>query len=84
MSNFSYAIIKTVNDIAMLPNILAKAVNFVTHNGHKNISNKNISKTYGGFTNSDWEKVGNDMKRALISFEKQDSCSPKEPDNKTG
>ncbi|ESS02204.1 hypothetical protein FEZ37_10620 [Limosilactobacillus fermentum] len=65
MRNFVNVTIKTVNDIAMLPNILAKAVNFVTHNGHKN-----ISKTYGGFTNSDWGKVGNDMKRGLISFGK--------------
>lgn len=65
MKSFVNVTIKTVNDIAMLPNILVKAVNSVIHNGYKD-----ISKTYGGFTNSDWEKVGNDMKRGLISFGK--------------
>ncbi|MGU9984467.1 hypothetical protein [Limosilactobacillus fermentum] len=33
-------------------------------------THKTINKTYGGFTNSDWEKIGNDMKRGLISFGK--------------
>ncbi len=65
MRNFVNITIKTVNDITMLPNILGKAVNSVIHTEYKN-----ISKTYGGFTNSDWEKVGNDMKRGLISFGK--------------
>lgn len=35
-------------------------------------THKTINKTYGGFTNSDWEKIGNDMKRGLISFGKAD------------
>lgn len=65
MREFFNVTIKTVNDIATLPNILGKVINSVAHDRCES-----ISKTYGGFTNSDWTKVGNDMKRGLISFGK--------------
>lgn len=58
--------IKTVNDLIMLPSSLGKLLGV---NHFK--SCKPSSETYGGFTNSDWKKVGNDMRRGLISFEKE-------------
>ncbi|MEK1435116.1 hypothetical protein HCZ13_03430 [Limosilactobacillus fermentum] len=65
MQDFFNITIKTVNDLAMLPSIFGKVIGVKTVKTHKT-----INKTYGGFTNSDWEKIGNDMKRGLISFGK--------------
>lgn len=66
MQDFFNLTIKTVNDLIMLPNILGKVIGVNHFKSHKP-----LNETYGGFTNSDWKKVGNDMKRRLISFGKE-------------
>lgn len=66
MQNFLNVTIKAINDFTILPNALGRAFGSAMNNQCKTIS----KKTYGGFTDSDWGKVGNDMKRGLISFGK--------------
>lgn len=66
MQDFFNLTIKTVNDLAMLPNVFKKVLG-VRSNSR---SYKRANKTYGGFADSDWAKIGNDMKRGLISFGK--------------
>lgn len=65
MREFFNLTIKTANDLVMLSNTLGKVF-------RKSFSKivRTKRQTYGGFTSSDWEKVGNDMKRGLISFGK--------------
>ncbi len=60
--------IKKINDLAMFPNILGRVVGTEPKK-----LNETAVKAYGGFTNSDWQKVGNDMKRGLITFGKTKS-----------
>lgn len=66
MQDFLNLTIKTVNDLAMLPNVFKKVLGIRSHK----VPHKANSESYGGFVNSDWVKVGNDMKRGLISFGK--------------
>lgn len=66
MQDFFNLTIKTVNDLAMLPNVFKKVLG-IKQNG---ASRKPGAKAYGGFVDSDWVKIGNDMKRGLISFGK--------------
>ena len=54
--------IKKINDLAMFPNVLGRVVG---------IKPKKLNET--AVTNSDWQKVGNDMKRGLITFGKAKS-----------
>ena len=66
MQDFFDITIKTVNDLALLPNIFGKLF------GNKIKRTQTVnSKDYGGFTESDWLKVGNDMKRGLLCFSKR-------------
>lgn len=60
--------IKKINDLAMFPNVLGRVVGIKPKK-----LNETAVKTYGGFTNSGWQKVGNDMKRGLITFGKAKS-----------
>lgn len=64
MQDFFNLTVKVVNDLATLPNVFRKVL------GVRSVSRKSANKTYGGFVDSDWVKIGNDMKRGLISFGK--------------
>lgn len=61
MQNFASTFIKTVANAAEFPFVALKSI----HNPKQRINKPN---SYGDFTESDWKKVGNDMKRGLINF----------------
>lgn len=63
MHNFINLSIKIFTDIAEIPGETLKL--FI---GQK--QKYQIEENYGGFTINDWKKIGNDMKRGLISFGK--------------
>ncbi|WP_040468052.1 hypothetical protein [Limosilactobacillus gastricus] len=46
----------------------------------KELNRRNDYKNVGGFTYSDWEKVGHDMNRSLISLSKKDDISVSDHD----
>lgn len=61
MQNFINTFVKVFTNVAELPRLVLRPV--------QNIKVKSAKGTnYGGFTYTDWKKVGNDMKRGLISF----------------
>lgn len=63
MQNFINSSIKVVTNMAEIPNAIVKTMR--TSNSSSSVSKE---KSYGGFTDEDWKKVGNDMKRGLIKF----------------
>lgn len=63
MQNFISSSMKVVANMAEIPNAIMKTIR--TPDSKSQISKE---RNYGGFTNEDWKKVGNDMKRGLIKF----------------
>ncbi|KXN75971.1 hypothetical protein [Lactobacillus johnsonii] len=61
MQNFVNAFVKVFTNVADLPRLVLQP-------GHDLKAKSVKTNNYGGFTYSDWKKVGNDMKRGLISF----------------
>ena len=61
MQNFVNTFVKVFTNVAELPHLVLRP--------ERAIKTKTLKiDNYGGFTYSDWKKVGNDMKRGLISF----------------
>lgn len=62
MQNFVNTFVKVFTNMAELPRLVVQPVH--------DFKIKPVKvNSYGGFTYSDWKKVGNDMKRGLISFD---------------
>ncbi|RVU71239.1 MULTISPECIES: hypothetical protein [Lactobacillus] len=63
MQKFISSSVRIVTNIAEIPNELLKSIR-----APKIKPQIHEAKSYGGFTNDDWQKIGNDMKRGLIKF----------------
>lgn len=60
------------NKMLKLANMIVNFLSFLTKPLIRDRGiDKTSSSTYGGFKNEDWQKVGNDMKKGLLLFQKK-------------